>query len=109
MKDTDEKVMTGLKQVEYSSRFAVAYFFDKSKVSWPFSWTVKYFDKGHWVVSATCLARQAIFQPCSIMQMSKSERTDFTQFVQVFCSVTQVMCDTLHMIQPDAVVLQMSL
>jgi len=53
LKDTDEKVMTGLKQVEYSSRFAVAYFFDKSKVSWPFSWTVKYFDKGHWVVSAT--------------------------------------------------------
>jgi hypothetical protein len=53
LKDTDEKVMTGLKQVEYSSRFAVAYFFDKSKVSWPFYWTVKYFDKGHWVVSAT--------------------------------------------------------
>lgn len=43
---TDEKVMSALRQVEYSARFAVAYFFDKSKVSWPFSWTCHYFDKG---------------------------------------------------------------
>jgi len=46
LKHTSEEVMAGLKKVEYSSRFAVAYFFDKSKVSWPFSWTCKYFDKG---------------------------------------------------------------
>ena len=32
--------------MEYSSRFAVAYFFDKSKVTWPFTWTCQYFDKG---------------------------------------------------------------
>ena len=43
---TDEKVMSALRQVEYSARFAVAYFFDKSEVSWPFSWTCHYFDKG---------------------------------------------------------------
>ena len=45
-------VMENLKKVEYAARFAVAYFFDKSKVSWPFPWTVKYFDKGGWAVSA---------------------------------------------------------
>ena len=43
---TPEAVTAGLKRVEYSSRFAVAYFFDKAKVSWPFSWTCQYFDKG---------------------------------------------------------------
>jgi len=31
LKHTSEEVMAGLKKVEYSSRFAVAYFFDKSK------------------------------------------------------------------------------
>lgn len=52
LKDTLPEVMENLKKVEYSARFAVAYFFDKSKVSWPFPWTVKYFDKGGWAVSA---------------------------------------------------------
>mmetsp|Transcript_39662 Transcript_39662/g.88903 ORF Transcript_39662/g.88903 Transcript_39662/m.88903 type:complete len:390 (-) Transcript_39662:186-1355(-) len=46
MQHTADEVTAGLKKVEYSSRFAVAYFFDKAKVSWPFSWTVQYFDKG---------------------------------------------------------------
>ena len=43
---TPEATAAGLKKVEYSSRFAVAYFFDKAKVTWPFSWTCQYFDKG---------------------------------------------------------------
>lgn len=46
LQHTPETVSTSLKKVEYSSRFAVAYFFDKSKVTWPFTWTCQYFDKG---------------------------------------------------------------
>ncbi|CAE7753219.1 metG [Symbiodinium sp. CCMP2592] len=46
LQHTPETISTSLKKVEYSSRFAVAYFFDKSKVTWPFTWTCQYFDKG---------------------------------------------------------------
>eukprot|EP00746_Dinoflagellata_sp_MGD_P165729 gnl/MRDRNA2_/MRDRNA2_95171_c0_seq1.p1 gnl/MRDRNA2_/MRDRNA2_95171_c0~~gnl/MRDRNA2_/MRDRNA2_95171_c0_seq1.p1 ORF type:complete len:394 (+),score=69.05 gnl/MRDRNA2_/MRDRNA2_95171_c0_seq1:64-1245(+) len=44
---TDESVMTSLKKVSYSSRFAVAYFFDPVAFPWPYTWAAKYFDKGH--------------------------------------------------------------
>ena len=46
LQHTPETISTSLKKVEYSSRFAVAYFFDKTKVTWPFTWTCQYFDKG---------------------------------------------------------------
>ena len=46
LRHVDEQVVADLKKVEYSSRFAIAFFFDRSKVSWPYSWTCQYFDKG---------------------------------------------------------------
>ena len=46
LKHMSEDVLKKLQKVQYSARFAVAYYFDKSKVSWPFGWTCQYFDKG---------------------------------------------------------------
>mmetsp|Transcript_96089 Transcript_96089/g.200733 ORF Transcript_96089/g.200733 Transcript_96089/m.200733 type:complete len:398 (-) Transcript_96089:196-1389(-) len=40
------EVRQDLEKADYSSRFALAYFFDKSKFQWPFPWTVRYFADG---------------------------------------------------------------
>jgi predicted NAD/FAD-dependent oxidoreductase len=40
----DQNLADNLKKVEYSSRFAAAYYFEN--VSWPFDWTVQYFSEG---------------------------------------------------------------
>lgn len=47
LQHTDESVMASLKQVSYSSRYAIAYFFDSVSFPWPYTWAAKYFDKGH--------------------------------------------------------------
>jgi len=44
---TEESILTSLKKVSYSSRFAIAYFFDSIAFPWPYTWAAKYFDKGH--------------------------------------------------------------
>jgi len=41
-----EDTAAALAQVQFSSRFAAAYFFDASVFSWPHPWTARYFDKG---------------------------------------------------------------
>lgn len=43
---TDPAVLEELKCVKFSSRFAAAYFFDSSSFTWPYDYTVRYFDGG---------------------------------------------------------------
>jgi len=44
LEKVDEATSEHLKKVEYSSRFAAAYYFEKT--AWPFSWTAQYFGEG---------------------------------------------------------------
>jgi len=46
MQGVDPGLSADLSKVEYSSRFAVAFYFDASQFSWPHPWTAHYFDKG---------------------------------------------------------------
>merc|ERR1740121_206610 len=42
----DKDTAQALGQVQYSSRFAAAYYFDASEFSWPHDWTAHYFTEG---------------------------------------------------------------
>jgi len=42
----DDTTLSKLRQVEFSSRFATAYFFDSKTFSWPYVWTAHYFEQG---------------------------------------------------------------
>lgn len=46
MKNVDQSLTESLSKVEYSSRFAAAFFFETSSFRWPHTWTAKYLDKG---------------------------------------------------------------
>eukprot|EP00931_Biecheleriopsis_adriatica_P074898 TRINITY_DN48874_c0_g1_i1.p1 TRINITY_DN48874_c0_g1~~TRINITY_DN48874_c0_g1_i1.p1 ORF type:complete len:391 (-),score=78.65 TRINITY_DN48874_c0_g1_i1:68-1240(-) len=43
---TEPTVLEQVRKVQYSSRFAVAFFFDTSQVQWPYSWACRYFEGG---------------------------------------------------------------
>merc|ERR1712183_95160 len=43
---TEASVLESLRKVEYSSRYAIAYYFHDPAFVWPFSWTCRYFEKG---------------------------------------------------------------
>lgn len=46
LESLSEGAAADLAKVEFSSRFAAAYFFEASAFSWPHSWTAHYFDQG---------------------------------------------------------------
>lgn len=46
LESLSQEAQADLGKVEFSSRFAAAYFFDAAKFTWPHAWTAHYFDKG---------------------------------------------------------------
>jgi len=47
LQSTDQSVLAGLRKVQYSSRFAMAFSFSSSDFKWPYAWDVSYFEGGH--------------------------------------------------------------
>lgn len=45
LQHVDDSIAAKLRQAQYSSRFAAAFFFD-SAFEWPYSWTARYFEGG---------------------------------------------------------------
>eukprot|EP00927_Polykrikos_kofoidii_P024381 TRINITY_DN22187_c0_g1_i1.p1 TRINITY_DN22187_c0_g1~~TRINITY_DN22187_c0_g1_i1.p1 ORF type:complete len:433 (-),score=67.67 TRINITY_DN22187_c0_g1_i1:102-1373(-) len=46
LEQANETVVNGLRQVQYSSRYAAAFFFEEGSLEWPYSWTAHYFQSG---------------------------------------------------------------
>lgn len=66
LESADPSMLAGLRQVQYSSRFAMAFSFPSAEFKWPYNWDVSYFEGGHVrYVSHDTAKRRAVDEPAA--------------------------------------------